>query len=119
MISGQTQGSVIAQVVIDPVADAYLSAYAVGPLGIITPKTEYVFSLESELSASPSDGSQVLVSIRTAGGNPFRQVRQYTGLFDVVGVQRVQIVDAAGAAATANAGDRVFVSILRSSVPTL
>lgn len=119
MQQGQNQGSVIAQVVIDVNSDTIIGGYGIAPSGltVITPKTEYTFALDAETSAAPANGAQPIPLMRTSGANPYRTARIYVGALDLVGVQRVQIVDAAGAPAVGAAGDVLFVSVLRATVP--
>jgi len=118
-IAGQQQGSLIASIVIDVDGDKVISAYGVGVAGltVVTPKTEYTFDLDSEITACVRDQREELAEARTLDPNPARLARVYVKAADGDNTIRVQLVDAAFAPAAGTTGDRLIVSVLRAAVP--
>lgn len=119
MIAGQQQGSMIASIVIDVDGDKVITAYGTGSAGltVVTPKTEYTFELDAEITACVRDQREELAEARTFDVNPARLARVYVKAGDGDNTIRVQLVDGAFAPAAGAAGDRLVVSVLRAAVP--
>lgn len=119
MISGQQQGSTIANIVIDVDGDKVINAYGVDQSSfvVVTPKTEYTVNLDAELTATAPDQRQELAEARTLDPNPARLARVYVKAGDSPNTIRIQLVDAAFAPAVGAAGDRVILGVVRVNVP--
>lgn len=118
-IAGQQQGSLIASIVIDVNTDKVISAYGIASAGLttVTPKTEYTFGLDPELTACVPDQREELAEVRTFDVNPARLARVYVKAGDDQNTIRVQLIDGAFAPAAGAAGDVLIVSVLRAAVP--
>lgn len=116
-LSGQTQGDVIAQCILNPFTDTVVSQWGfTAALNVVVAKTTYILSL-IDTSAVSQANQHPVITFKRATANPARTVEIIVDPADPAVALRFQVIDFAGAAAAAANGDIIEITVHRSGIP--
>lgn len=120
--SYQEEGSIIAQVVINPFTDAIISSWGFdATLAVITAKREWTILMNQNMAAVDVNSRSVICTIRQptpAAAADYRTVSEITRAGDVNAMVRIAIFDQAGAPGDAITGSVIVANVMRCSVPS-